>query len=214
MNDIIITGGYVPNLNGDFTIAALGVNDTYAVLALMEKVRNDLAPDQKHFLKPLTLHDLRDHAEKGHIVAAVENETGRLAGSVLLTKVDHACTANFDKFAGFPPQLMSQDTAVIKIFVDMDFRGKGLMASLLEKGEDHAANLKICDLVAKVADDNHGSRAGFKSAGFNEAADGADPVLGYAVHYWHKETAGLARSAFPRLNGTNAHNVATSPHCL
>lgn len=195
------------NLTAHFTLAVACPGEVDSIFALMEKVRAHLPEGKKHYLKPMHFAELQRHAFQGNVLVATDNQTGQTAGAFLLTANNNGCTS-LEKFAEYPRHLMSQDTAVIKIFVDDDFRGKGLMGDLLESGEELAARQGFLDIIAKVDVNNIGSNKGFERADFEKAASGRDPALGYSVHYWYKPCGALASTDIPSLNDLH---VSQSP---
>lgn len=189
-----------------FTIARLTSASMPQVATLLVETQTALPDDQKHFIKPQSLTDLRRHAHYGFpVLGAIENNTGRLAAVLLMTPAEKA---EFGRnLTDYPKEVMESGAAVVQcVAVHPAYQGHGLMNKMLKSAEELAAKEHIFELVAKVANSNGASTRGFLKASFTDAVTGIDPAKGYDVTYWKKSCESLAPKSFPIFNAPQHDN--------
>lgn len=173
--------------NPKFVISSLTETDIPAFLALQKTVRDALPDDQKHYLKERSADDLLAHIEAGMPLLGIKTASGELVAQALISFPDSAAAKNLE---GYPVHGIEGRVALVQsVAVHPAFRGReyGLAAKLQDAIVETTRQHQRSILMAKVADSNEKSQKSFLTSNFTVAAEGADPLKGYAVKYFAKD---------------------------
>lgn len=180
---------------GGYTFGLLTHNDIPAFLALQDMVRESLDGAQKHHLKARTAEDLARHLDAGMLILGVKNADGALIAQALMTFPDNYAVKNLE---AYPLDGIAHDTAVIQsVAVNPAYKGLGRM--ILTEAPKFAFTHGRVRIMAKVADSNLKSQQRFEGCGYIRAAQGLDPVKGYAVTYFTCSVFSACGAAQPAL---------------
>ncbi len=165
-----------------YNISLLKAGEIGDFLALQAKVWNALPVYKKHHIKLRTTEDLQDHIAAGMPVIAIRENDGKLVAQGILGSLSQKNVIR--NIQGYPVREDDSLTTVVQsLGVDPDRQGHGLSHIFLATAKYLAQFSGHKHLLAKVADDNLGSRASFMKNDFYAASSGKDPILKHQVTY-------------------------------
>ena len=155
---------------------------------LISDIRKSLPKGKEHFLKDRTEEQLIEHFAKGNLAFGAVKED-KLVSCALMSDLSDPHLREFNAMNYGEKNLKQGNWAVHTVGVHPDHTRRGLMKSTLNAVFAHASNHNYYNLIAKVADANGSSRAGFISAEFSQAAHGIDRAAGYPFTVFSREIA-------------------------
>jgi hypothetical protein len=148
------------------SIMALGPEWAPAFAALNNEVREKLAPDQKHYLKPRTVESLVSHTEARMPMIGIVTQGNCLIGGMLIS---YPHLSEKEHIAGYPLGTASNVTALAQSVMIKDiFAGCGLSSSMLDQAAGLAAATGYAYMMAKICDTNTPSRNLFSGEGYKK----------------------------------------------
>ncbi len=173
-----------------FSKSTLTTHQINQFLHLQARVRDSLSAQTRHYIKERVHARIADHLNAGMPILTLSDQ-GKMAGSVMVTYPDHTCAQFLE---GYPFDAIDEPSniAVIQsLYVDPDYRGKGLATKLIKCAADFALESGRTHLIAKAAKNNDKSQRAFLKNGFNVATNGVDPSLGHDIVYMRGETSSV-----------------------
>jgi N-acetylglutamate synthase-like GNAT family acetyltransferase len=169
--------------------------DVPAILALIEKVRENLKEAEQHFLKEKTAEELFSYiSQRFPTVLAFKDNI--LAGIAISTPQDE--TSNLG--ATNLPEMFNKNhyMCISTVAVDPALKGQGLGQYIVAEAfqassqyiDSFCGDTKLCGVLAKVSQLNIGSQKSFLANGFNQSFETySDPDGGYDFSIFNKSTS-------------------------
>lgn len=172
-------------------VMALGPEWAPAFVALNNEVRAELAMDQKHYLKPITVEDLHTHTGARMPMIGVVTDKNCLIGGMLVT-YPHLNEAKH--ITGYPLGMATPITALARSVMLKDvFAGCGLSGQMLDAAASLAIQSGHAYIMAKICDTNVASRALFERAGYERKVKHYFDATGdypYWASFWSRAITG------------------------